>query len=89
MNFKRLICSVLLALFAIASFDATAEGVSVNKARTIANSFIKSHSMTAPGSLQAPAMADLVLAHAEPSGKVANTNVYYVFNIKGGGFIIG
>lgn len=88
MNFKRLICSVLLALFAIASFDATAEGVSVNKARTIANSFIKSHSMTAPGSLQAPAMADLVLAHAEPSGKVANTNVYYVFNIKGGGFII-
>lgn len=88
MNFKRLISSLLLVLLAVASFHVLADNVSAEKARTMANSFIKSHVKSAPGTIKAPAMADIVLAHAEPSSKLANANDYYVFNIKGGGFII-
>ena len=88
MNIKRLITSALLSLFAVASFHAVADNVSVDEARAMANTFIKSHYMASPGSLKAPAMADIVLAHAEPSTKLPRANVYYMFNIKGGGFII-
>lgn len=79
---------MVLALLSVASFHTVADNVSADGARAMANNFIKSHFKAPPGSFQAPAMADLVLAHAEPSGKVAHANCYYIFNIKGGGFII-
>lgn len=88
MNIKRLITSALLSLLAVASFHAVADNVSVNEARAMANSFIKSRFKVSPGTLNAPATADIMLAHAEPSSKVAHAHVYYMFNIKGGGFVI-
>lgn len=87
MDYKKLISS-LLVLLAVAQFHAGAEQVSAGAAQAMANGFIKSHFKSMPGSLKAPAMSDIVLAYAEPSDKVAQANVYYFFNIKGGGFII-
>ena len=88
MNIKRIIISVLILLLAVVSFYAASGNISASRAQATANSFIKSHFKTSPGSYRAPAMADIVLAYAEPSDEVANANCYYVFNIKGGGFII-
>ena len=87
MNLKKLI-SLILTLLAVASPCAVAGNVTVSAARTTANSFVKSHCISSPGSIKAPAMSDLVLAYTEPSDKVPETNCYYIFNIKGGGFII-
>lgn len=88
MNFKRLITSVVLTLFSVASFYTAADNVSASEAQAMANRFIKSHFKASPGSLRAPSMSDIVLTHAEPSSKIANSNVFYIFNIKGGGFVI-
>lgn len=88
MNLKTIIKTAFLACLVAVSFSAAADNVTVNTARAIANGFIKSHAKATPGSLMAPATADILLAHAEPSSKVANANVYYIFNIKGGGFVI-
>ena len=89
MIFKRFISSVVLALLmAMASFQAAASQISAGAAQSVANNFIKCHSKAVPGSINAPALADIVLTHAEPSDKVVKANVYYIFNIKGGGFII-
>ena len=79
MDYKKLISS-LLVLLAVAQFHAVAEPVSVGAAQAMANGFIKSHFKSMPGSLKAPAMSDIVLAYAEPSDKVAQANVYYIFN---------
>ena len=87
MNLKKLI-SLVLTLLTVASTYAVAGNVSVSAARATANSFVKSHCMSSPGSIKAPAMSDFVLAYTEPSDKVPNANCYYIFNIKGGGFII-
>lgn len=87
MNLKKLI-SLVLTLLTVASTYAVAGNVSVSAARATANSFVKSHGMSSPGSIKAPAMSDFVLAYTEPSAKVPNANCYYIFNIKGGGFII-
>ena len=88
MNIRRLISLVLLVSLAVLSFHAVADHVSATQARTMANSFVKSHFKASPGSYMAPAASDLVLAHAEPSSKLPHANVYYIFNIKGGGFVI-
>ena len=87
MNLKRII-SLILTLLSVASFTAVAGNVTPNAARETANGFIKSHSKSFPGSFKAPAMSDLVLAYAEPSDKVPQAKCYYIFNIKGGGFVI-
>ena len=80
--------SFMLASLMLASFHTYANNVSVNEAKAIANTFMKSHYSSVPGSFKAPSTADLQLAHAESSRKVTGSNVYYAFNIKGGGFII-
>ena len=67
---------------------ASANDISVTSAHAIANEFIKQHATNAPGSFKSPAAADIKLVHAEPSSKVEGSNVYYAFNIEGGGFII-
>jgi len=78
----------MLASMMLASFHISANNVSVNEAKAIANTFMKSHYSNAPGSFKAPSTADLQLVHAESSRKVVGTNVFYAFNIKGGGFVI-
>lgn len=88
MNIKRSISSLLMLLFAMVSFQAASEAVSVSVAKQTANSFIKSHFKASPGSFMAPAMTDIELAYAEPSDKEPKASCYYIFNIKGGGFII-
>lgn len=87
MNLKKIL-SLILTLLAVASFSAVAGYVTPNAARETANRFIKSHSKSFPVSFKAPAMSDLVLAYAEPSDKVPQAKCYYIFNIKGGGFVI-
>ena len=87
MDIKRLI-SILIVLLTLPTFHAVAGNVTAREARATANGFIKSHYNAKPGMLKVPAMSDLVLAYAEPSDKVAHANCYYIFNIKGGGFVI-
>ncbi len=82
----KFFCTSLLAVSAFTA--ANAGNINATAARAAANSFLKQHAATAPGSLRAPAMSDIKLAHAEPSAKVAGANDYYVFNINGGGFVI-
>lgn len=88
MNIRILMRVVLVALLPMVTFQTSANDISATSAHAIANNFIKQHAIKAPGSLKAPSAADIKLVHAEPSSQVAGTNVYYVFNIEGGGFII-
>ena len=87
MNLKKLI-SLILTLLAVESFSVVAGNVTPSAARETANGFLKSHYKSFPGSFNAHAMSDLVLAYAEPSDKVPQAKCYYIFNIKGGGFVI-
>ena len=87
MIFKRLIKVSLLTLAALTIANAYAANVDQQAARSIANSFLKLRS-AAPGTLKAPALSDLKLAHAEVSSIDKSVNAYYAFNIDGGGFII-
>lgn len=75
-------------MLAVSPFYVSAGNISADIARETANNFIKSHAGASSLSLRAPAMNDIILAHAEPSDRVEQANVYYVFNIKGGGFVI-
>lgn len=88
MRIMRRVSFILIASLAVSSFNVSADNISASAAWETANSFMKSHALASPELLRAPAMTDIVLAHAEPSDKVEQANVYYVFNIKGGGFII-
>ena len=88
MNIKRLISSLAMALCVLVSFQASAGNISASTAHSIANSFLKSRWTGFSGSFNAPASADLRLVHAEPSRAIRGTNVFYAFNIRGGGFII-
>ena len=83
MNFKK-IC-ILLVLAANGLIAANASNIDVNAARQAANNFVKSK-MASKGMFNAPATADLKLAHAEASS--VEGNAYYVFNIQGGGWVI-
>ena len=88
MKIKRLMSVSMLAVAAMLSFQASAANLNVTAARTAAGDFLKHQALSQPGTLMAPALADLKLAYAEPSGKVKGANDFYAFNIKGGGFII-
>ena len=88
MNIKKLLNSVLLASLAMASMNANAGNVNATDARLAANNFLKQHVSTKPGSLNAPAVADLTLVHAEASATRQGVNDFYAFNINGGGFVI-
>ena len=84
MSFTRLVTLILLALLAVSPSYASVDQITATTAQETANSFIKSRGWTSAASLKAPAMADIVLAHAEPSDMVERANVYYIFNIKAG-----
>ncbi len=86
MKFSKFICTSIMAALAVTA--ASAGNIDANAARSAANDFLKKQAASRPGSFKSPALADLKLAHAEPSSKVAGANAYYAFNITGGGFII-
>ena len=88
MNIKKLLSSLSLAAVTMVSFSAAAGNVNAGAARLAANSFLKQQAAATPGMIKAPALADLQLTHAEPSSAVNGAYDYYVFNIKGGGFVI-
>lgn len=85
MNIKKLMSSFALAAIASMAMTASAGNVDANAARSLASNYLNRH---AAGSLRAPSMSSLRLAHAEPSSVDAQASAYYVFNIDGGGFII-
>ena len=88
MTTKNLQVACVMALIALMGLSLNAANVDVDDARLMASSFLKLHAPTAAGSLRAPAIADLKLAHSEPSSVDSKANAYYIFNIDGGGFII-
>ena len=83
MNFKKLSLSLVLAAAGIMA--ANAGNIDANAARQAANNFMKSK-MTAQGMFKAPSTADIKLTHTEASS--VEGNAFYVFNIKGGGWVI-
>ena len=83
MNFKKLSISCVLAVTGLLA--ANAGIIDVNAARMAANNFVKK-SMATKGMLHSPSMADIKLAHTEASS--VEGNAFYIFNIKGGGWII-
>ena len=85
MNINKLMSSLALAMLALAPLGASGANIDANTARINANNFIHQH---ASASFKAASLSDFQLAHAEASSVTAGTNVYYVFNIKGGGFVI-
>ena len=88
MNIKKSLSSIVLAAFAMLSLNASAGNIDANAARAAANNFIKQQATVMPGTFRATAMTDLKLTHAEQSSAVQGAVDYYVFNIKGGGFVI-
>lgn len=88
MNIKKSLSSIVLAAFAMLSLNASAGNIDANAARAAANNFIKQQATVMPGAFRATAMTDLKLTHAEQSSAVQGAVDYYVFNIKGGGFVI-
>ena len=85
MKTVRIISSMALAVVAALSFSVQAASVDVTTARMEANNFVKSK-MASKGMFNAPATADLKLAHTEASS--VEGNAYYVFNIQGGGWVV-
>ena len=85
MKIERLLSSMALAALAAVSLNAHAATISASEARMAANNFLKQHT-TSSKSFNAPALADIKLAHAEASS--VEGNAYYVFNVEGGGWVI-
>lgn len=83
MNIKKLSLSLVLAAAGI--MTANAVNIDANAARQAANNFIKSK-LASQGMFKAPATADIKLTHTEASS--VEGNAFYVFNIKGGGWVI-
>ena len=88
MTIKKLMSSTLLAALTMVSLNASAGNINATAARTAASNFLKQQASAKPGYFKATAMTDLQLSHAEPSKAVKGAVDYYVFNIKGGGFVI-
>ena len=87
MNYiKRFMCFLVLAAISMAAMTINARNIDASAARNAASKFIRQQAV--PGMFKATSPADLTLSHAEPSSAVTGANDYYVFNIKGGGFII-
>jgi hypothetical protein len=85
MKIKRFVSAGLLSALAMIAVNGNAAPVDANAARQAASEFVK-HNAATQGTLRTAAMADLKLSHAEASS--VEGNAYYVFNIKGGGWVI-
>ena len=85
---KNLISACALVSLMMGGLNASADNINEAEARSSASFYVKQHASAKPGSLRAPATADLKLAHAEASRAEQGAHAYYAFNITGGGFII-
>ena len=83
MNLKRIIVTSVIAATGMISLTGNAAIVGADAARSAANQFLK---QKATHMLTAPSLNDIKLAHAEASS--VEGNAFYIFNIKGGGWII-
>ena len=81
----KLLRALSLTALTMATMTINAGNIDANAARMAANSFIRQQ---APSGMFTAPTASLALTHAEPSAAVAGANDYYVFNIKGGGYVI-
>ena len=88
MNIKNLINLCVLTCLTASSLFVGATTIDVNTARSTASNYLKQYASNTPGTLRAPAIADIKLAYAEESSAISGANAYYAFNITGGGFII-
>ena len=88
MNIKNLINLCVLTCLTATSLFVGATTIDVNTARSTASNYLKQYASNTPGTLRAPAIADIKLAYAEESSAISGANAYYAFNITGGGFII-
>ena len=88
MKIKNLISAFALATLLMSGMNANADNINFTQARSTASNYLKQHAAATPGSLRAPAVADLKLAYTEASTVTPDANAYYAFNIDGGGFII-
>lgn len=86
MKIKHLFKSMALAALALTALNANAGNIDANKARELAGQFI--HQQNAKGMMLKAHTSDLKLVRAEASSAVSGTNVYYAFNLEGGGFVI-
>ena len=85
---RKLFSSCVCLALAMASLQVAAANVDCAAARSMASDFFKTRVVSGHGMLNAPALADIRLVHAEPSGVLVGANDYYAFNIVGGGFVI-
>lgn len=85
MNIKK---NLLVAATMMMCLSMSANTINADAARSMACEFMKSHQLVTPGTLKAPALADLTLAYAEKSLSKNGAHDYYAFNIKGGGWVI-
>ncbi len=83
---KKFMSSLMLAALTMVSLHASADNISADAAKSVANNFLKQQ--TATRLFKSASLSDLTLTHAEPSKAVSGANDYYAFNIKGGGFVI-
>ncbi|MBR5673827.1 MAG: C10 family peptidase [Muribaculaceae bacterium] len=88
MNIKNLINLCVLTCLTASSLFVGATTIDINTARSTASNYLKQYASNTPGTLRAPAIADIKLAYAEESSAISGANAYYAFNITGGGFII-
>ena len=88
MTIKNLISACALVTLMMGGLNANADNINEADARNAASFYVKQHASARPGSLRAPATADLKLAHAEASRTAEGAHSYYAYNITGGGFII-
>ena len=88
MKIKKLISALALVALMTGGLNASANNINFTEARATASHYLKQHAAATPGSMRAPAVADLKLAYTETSSVNPEVNAYYAFNINGGGFII-
>ena len=87
MNLRNLfMSSFALAAMTLTVVNINASNITASAARNVANNYFKQAVVNT--SLRGVASSDLILVHSEASKAVAGANDYYVFNIKGGGFIL-
>ncbi len=84
---KRIMCSCLVAGFAMLALQSSANNIDASVARNVANTFLKQQT-SSNKMFRSASLSDIKLVHAEKSNTVANANAYYAFNIDGGGWVI-
>ena len=77
MKIKNLISAFALATFLMSGMNANADNINFTQARSTASNYLKQHAAATPGSLRAPAVADLKLAYTEASTVTPDANAYY------------